>query len=335
MTSFADRVTDPNYLNAKGQFQDIPNKVVYVEDRSDIHMWKMFIEYFFPNEYLFTPARTDEGDYYEGKPALIKLFHKANKNALFAIDSDYDYIISQFQENHFLNNPYILHTFAFSKESVFMDKIKLQDVFKKSFYNIEHDINITDVLTTLSPLIYDNLIKYIYIIKEKNFSPVMVEKKGSLYKLFHQCFICADLKRFVKREDKSVILDIPSLFSIMQTKTQETFKDFSFTDEGIKEIQNGLLQCGITPQNAYRFISGHIMFDLIEGIYKRMISNLKSLEKSSIYKQKQSDLDRENRINQLENSLNNFNLHMYIHMQDIWETDEIHQKICQKIQAIP
>ena len=80
-SQFGDYFTNPNFVGGynaikEGKKEAFKKGMVYVEDDSDISLWKKFINQILPNKYNFTTATSSKGNKAEGKRVLEKMYPK-------------------------------------------------------------------------------------------------------------------------------------------------------------------------------------------------------------------------------------------------------------------
>ena len=324
-SQFGDYFTNPNFVGGynaikEGKKEAFKKGMVYVEDDSDISLWKKFINQILPNKYNFTTATSSKGNKAEGKRVLEKMYPKANIKVLFAVDADYDFLTSNLDSSHaFRDNPFILHTYSFSKESVMLEKTQLDNFIQKCQHTQSHNADLEKFLVLFSEVAFDGLIKYLAFIKQHNFQ--IIE-----YNEFHQCFNIKS--KIIVTDDLS--LDNSVIHEVVVNLSQ-FFSKKSLFEKDIQHIMSLFNSLNITEENAYRFISGHEVYDLVEKVHKQLIDKLYNQELLSIRANFQGEAIKE-RIAQLKKHFDdNFKLPTFCNAYVPDEKDEIHQKILQQV----
>nr|WP_277603063.1 DUF4435 domain-containing protein [Acinetobacter modestus] len=299
--------------------------MVYIEDDSDQVFWETFIDNHFPNKYNITASiRNHQGE--RGKRALEKLFYKdANEKAIIAVDTDYDLLCpcaNPQYSSYLINNKFILHTFGFSRESALLNKKHLNSFFKTIKYTIQHNIDIDSFISKLSALTFKGLTFFTHELNTGN-------KFGLIARDFHNCFHILGEK--IVKDDLS--LD-ENLLSIIENNLCSYFHQLQYTDEQIALAENYLQTLDINCDNAYRYISGHTVYNLIYKIHEQLTALLYQYEVDNI-KNTFSGAAVSERIRQLRSTFpKQFPLEAFCHNYPINHNDEIHQKIKDKIAAI-
>ncbi len=281
MSNFQDFFTNADYIGGYNAIRehDISARdmgVVYVEDGSDVMFWREFIEKHFPNRYRFQTASNGV----TGKRALEKLYDTANKKALIAVDSDYDCIKAKFDTNHPFNrnhNHCILHTVGFSRESALIEKDSLQGFLQRCQYTVPHNINLTDFIDEFSQWAWFGLSRFItanYNDRYQFLAGIDLHHEESA---FHKCFNITD-KQLICED---LTLD-HSLLATVKDNLDNLFQKNNFTDSDLQTTEKILIELGINENNAYRFICGHTLEELIKAIHNQLLKKLNKIKKQEM-----------------------------------------------------
>lgn len=329
MTDFTSYLTNSAYIgaynaNKEGNKDSAQKGLVYIEDDSDQVFWEKFIYSHFPNKYNVQASIKNRPDQ-RGKRALEKLYQGANEKVLIAVDSDYDLIcpLSNPVYSYFLkSNKFIIHTFGFSRESALLEKESLHNFFKSIKYTIEHNVNISSFLNKFSQISFEGLV---FFSNELN--------SGNIFNLiesdFHACFNILGHK--IVKDDLS--LD-ENLLNIIEVNLKSYFQQLKYNSKQIAQAEDYLKNLNISPENAYRFISGHIVYDLILKIHEQLIDILYEKEIEHIKNSFSGDAIGQ-RISQIKKSFPKlFPLEAFCHHYPINNEDEIHQMISNKVANI-
>ena len=327
-SQFGDYFTNPNFVGGynaikEGKKEAFKKGMVYVEDDSDISLWKKFINQILPNKYNFTTATSSKGNKAEGKRVLEKMYPKANIKVLFAVDADYDFLTSNLDISHaFRDNPFILHTYSFSKESVMLEKTQLDNFIQKCQHTQSHNADLEKFLVLFSEVAFDGLIKYLAFIKQHNFQ--IIE-----YNEFHQCFNIKS--KIIVTDDLS--LDNSVIHEVV-VNLSHFFSQKNLAEADIQQMKVLFDSLNITRENAYRFISGHEIYDLIEEVHEQLTKKLYDKEINSI-KQNCTGKAIQERIKQVKRIFEqSFKLATFCNTYVPNEQDEIHQRILEQVQKI-
>ncbi len=324
MSNFQNYLTNADYISGYNAIRehDISARdmgLVYVEDDSDVMFWRAFIEEYFPKRYHFQTASNGV----TGKRALEKLYDNANIQALIAVDSDYDYIKAKIDNSHpFNTNSYILHTFAFSRESALIEKDNLHNFLQKCRYTVSHNIDLISFVYQFSKLAWFGLIRFMTANYNDNYQSYIESD-------FHQCFNIMD-KQFIS---ENLTLD-NSILATVEENLKNLFQENNFTNNDLNSTEKVLINLEINEDNAYRFICGHTLENLVKKIHEQLIKELLKRERSNI-NDNYDGQERKNKQKQLRNIFEpKFSLETFFTCYLISKDDEIHQKILNQVASL-
>ena len=331
MSDFQSYLTNGNFISAylankEGCKGSAEKGLIYIEDDTDQVFWEKFINFHFPNQYNVQASIKDRSSQ-RGKRALEKLYEGANKKVLIAVHSDYDLICPSSNPKYsqfLINNRFILHTYGFSRESALLDKDNLNAFFKSIKHTIEHNVDIESFLNKFSPIAFKGLV---FFSNELNSGNTL----GFIESDFHNCFNILGEK--IVKDD--LTLD-ETLLDIIENNLCHYFNQLQYSDEQIVQAECNLQALNITPDNAYRYISGHTVYDLISKIHEQLTDMLYKQEVNKIRGSfSGSGKAIGERISQLSSSFpKQFPLEAFCHSYPINHDDELHLRIKDKVAGI-
>lgn len=276
MSDFISYTSNTEYIKAFTEFKTgKQKKLIYVEDKSDIFFWEKLIEFIDLDNY---EIMVYDNNKIKGKRILETRFEDVSEYFMMAIDSDYDYLCPNHRKGKFLENKYILHTFGYSKESVLIEKDRLDHYFKNVKHTINHKVEINNFLAKFSKICFKGLSLYINEIINNRFEI----KQCS----FDSCFNILG-EKLINEDDLSISLNV---LDEIYLRIKQLFPNEINHDEYEKTLSY-LGGFNIDENNAYRFISGHVLSDLI--------SKIDELLKKYLLK-KELELDKEHCKNPIE-----------------------------------
>lgn len=298
MNSFHNIATSAKFQNAHNLFLTGKQNIatVYVEDISDKPFWAKLLNKVAKDKY-----KLKTHDYHSGKPALLRLLPDLNKNLKLAIDADLDYLFPI--ENDHINHDHVLHTFAYSRESVLLETSRLESFF--------------DDLHVLS----NRKIQYAEFIK----------------KFSEQCY-CA-LLVLVKRylTDSKRLENYNSAFDVLNSNIKVNGECISYDQPydlnsvGVEAVEY-LERYNVNVDNAYRYINGHCLEKVIEQINSLHQKNILGLLNQDARNKYQGE-EIGKRCQQNQNILKeSYVLKTHLNSCEFSDSDEIVQLIIQKIQ---
>lgn len=327
MSEFKDFITNTNFIGSynvflSGNVDDKNKGFVFVEDDSDSSFWQEFISHFYPDEYTFHIS-SKSGKKVTGKRFLETMYDKTSSQFIIAVDSDYDYIASKAQPDHdFNNSKYIIHTYGFSRESVQLEKESLQNFFRRCRWTISHNIDLIGFLDSFSKISFEGLTKYFALLQSNGYST-------KFQKEFDDCFNVKNRKLVGENLD----LD-SSIIDTISNNLDGFFNSKDVSREEAETAKSFLESIGINNDNAYRFISGHVFFDLMKKIHSDTLIQLqeKGIEQID---QDLTGVERGNRVKQIRNNFkDNFSFNTHCNLYPINSEDEIHKLILSDIENI-
>ncbi|MCU4437485.1 DUF4435 domain-containing protein [Acinetobacter bereziniae] len=327
MKNFSQFLTDGNFIGAynaskEGNKEAAEKGVVYIEDDTDQFFWETFVNTVFPNQYNVQASIIGRPGK-RGKRALEKLYQGANKKVLIAVDSDYDFICPNYKfGTHFYSNQFILHTFGFSRESALLEIKNLDCFFRNCKFTIQNNIDLISFISKFSNIAYIGLVQFTNEIFNKNKSNITESD-------FSNCFNILDKK--IVTDD--LLLD-ENLLQIIENNIISLFSSIKLTVAEFENAEQRLKILGINPNNAYRYICGHTVYDLIIKIYDQLKDLLFDLEFQKI----KDDFGKDDigpRYKQLKSYFEtHFAIETFCRSYPICQTDEIHVKIIDRISRI-
>ncbi|WP_336034692.1 DUF4435 domain-containing protein [Acinetobacter bereziniae] len=327
MKDFTQFLTDGNFISAynaskAGNKEAAEKGLVYIEDDTDQFFWETFINTFFPDQYNVQASIIDRpGE--RGKRALEKLYQGANKKVLIAVDSDYDFICPNYKFGyHFYSNEFILHTFGFSRESALLEMKHLDSFFRNCKFTIQNNVDLISFISKFSNIAYNGLIQFT--------NEIIKEQKSNITESdFSNCFNILD-KNIVTDD---LFLD-ESLLSIIENNINSLFSSINLTVAEFNIAEQRLTILGINANNAYRFICGHTVYNLIVKIHDQLKEILFDLELEKIKKDFVGKAIEERRSQLMSHFNSHFAIETICRSYPISHADEIHLKILDRISKL-
>lgn len=245
--------------------------MVFVESMRDISFWDGILNNN-PNVMPYSISNiSDNGA--RGKTVLKKYMHLTNRFAIFAMDSDFDYICPSNSEDSIAinQNKFILQTIVHSKESINYHHSVIDECISKIQVTTKINFSIRDFLESYSKKIYCALLAFLFL-KEKrvNLNDNDFHKSISLSSVLidsNYCFIGDPL-------------------SSINNSLQEKKNELESFIENTEEFENFIEETkskGLTEKNAYQYVNGHHLEDnVVLPVINELIKILKEKEFSII-----------------------------------------------------
>lgn len=324
MSDYSKYFTNPNFIGAynaskEGSKDAFQKGIVYIEDDSDQNFWEKFINIYYPNQYNIQASIVGRPGI-RGKRALEQFFDSANRKVVIAVDSDYDYICPNYKLGYYFNeNKFIIHTFGFSRESALLEKTHIQSFLTSIKHTISHKVDFLSFINSFSKLAFKGLVLFTIELTEGN--PHQLKECD-----FDSCFHILNLT--IINESLEINYD---LISIISERINVFFKQSNHPEGNIKSKEKDLNALGVQEDNAYRFISGHLFYDIITTLHTQLINQLRKLEIEKIRREFSGEATG-NRIKQLNKIFNDdFSIVTHCRNYPVNDSDEIHSKIKERV----
>ncbi|HHZ5013351.1 TPA: DUF4435 domain-containing protein, partial [Salmonella enterica] len=277
--------------------------LVFVEGLKDIPFWEGMLDDGSVLKYSVNYA-SHEGT--RGKTVLMKFCHLANKFALFAMDSDFDYTCPNNSENarKINSNKYIIQTLVYSKESISLHHMVLSDCIKKIKIKNEITFPIKSYFESYSNKIYEALLRFLFL-KE---SGVEINDE-EFHKKITPLIPVIDSDYNLKNDPFSLLKEKKELL-------ESEYTDETLSENAFIEFKNASMEKGLNNNTAAYFINGHF-FE--RSVVMPLINELiKSLKKNELDKIKEECKKNPNSIESNRNEVfkyidNELNFNRLIH----------------------
>ena len=224
---------------------------VFVEGYEDVAFWRCIFDNF-TNPYLrFEISVPTREDLPKGKKVLINNADKANQTLLLCMDSDFDYLLSDDDEQSrlIIDHPYMFHTYAYATENYLCYAPSLHNVCVKATKNDTRIFSFETFLADYSRTIYPLFLWYVY----------------SASRHTENVFPLADFKSSVRLN----YLDIPDNgrntieWLARQVARREQALEYQYPDiaKEIPRFGEYLRTKGVEPELTYLFMHGHTLMD--------------------------------------------------------------------------
>ena len=315
MSGLTDQINS-KYFEAKNALNPSKGSVidVYVEDLEDIAFWKGLFDKCELQTKIHPASQTSLK---RGKCTLLQKVNDVGKYLILCVDSDYDYLLHNHteQSKHINQNPYIFQTYTYSIENFKCYAENLHEVMLQATYQDQEELfDYITFLKSYSSIIYDLFLYSLYHIKKES-----------------KIFTHSDFLKTIKLGR----VDILSQGQDVLTKLKETVEQKRVTlktisEQHIQQLKTQLHQLGVTPENTYLFINGHILCDNVVLMFlKPLATHLKNkyyLQISKVKKTDNEENDREQQYNNLTTDITSI-LHHHTNYYDCFLMDKIFSDI--------
>lgn len=291
-TSFSSYLKNTTFTQHSLSFLDKDSRV-FVENETDIPFWKCILGDRCKIT-VYSYNINEQSRAVCGKGKLLTL--ECNDVQRIAIDADYDYLCMNNCTNaKKLNEPYIIHTFAYGRESIIYSPTYLEFLLQKMFFSHELDIyfDFKEFMELYSYLCYDVFIYFLYLLEYKLLDKVNI----SIFDMSILNYLC--VKRNIQNNFKYFftfrhILNIKELidndfnlnkagFDRIELHVKEFYDKLHQTVgidlKDLNQFKQEMKEKGLTPNNVCYFINSHIFEDeIIKPILTRLYGLIKIRE---------------------------------------------------------
>ncbi|MBQ5843448.1 MAG: DUF4435 domain-containing protein [Alistipes sp.] len=267
---------------------------VFVEGYEDVAFWRGIFDHF-TNPYLrFEISVPTRDDLPKGKKVLINNADKACETLLLCMDSDFDYLLSDDDEQSRLiaSNPYMFHTYAYATENYLCYAPSLHNVCVKATKNDARIFSFEQFMADYSRIIYPLFLWYVY----------------SASRHTENVFPLADFKSAVKLN----YLDIPNNgqgtleWLARQVERQEQSLKHNYPDmaEDMPRFGEYLRTKGVEPELTYLFMHGHTLMDnVVMVILHDVCEKLRQMSIAKIVSSSKKGIALNNEMSNYKNTL--------------------------------
>lgn len=267
---------------------------VFVEGYEDVAFWRGIFDNF-ANPYLrFEISVPTREDLPKGKKVLISNAAEANESMLLCMDSDFDYLLSDDDEQSRLiaSHPYMFHTYAYATENYLCYAPSLHNVCVKATKNDTRIFSFETFMAEYSKIIHPLFLWYVYSASchTENVFP-LVEFKNAVRLGYLEIENNGKntlewLSRQVDRKLRSLESEHPGMVKYM-----EPFDKYLRTK-------------GVEPELTYLFMHGHTLMDnVVMIILKDVCEKLRQMSLAKIVASSKEGVALKNEMSNYNNCL--------------------------------
>jgi len=257
MKSLTSNLTS-KYFEAANKLQKKKKKKIfaYVESYDDIFFWRSVLSEYENEERSFEVMLPSKVDLSRGKKTAMmnKLGENLGDCMIACVDADVDYLMQGATNNSrlMLQNPYVIHTYAYSIENLQCYAPSLHNVCVMATLNDRSVFDFEAYLKAYSEIVYDLFVWAIWLYRECRFSE----------------FPLNTLNNFITVEHLNIHNPSESLEKLRKSVNRKMSWMQSHYPEArgkLKPLKDELLTLGLRPDNTYLFIQGHHLMDNVVG----------------------------------------------------------------------
>ncbi|MBQ0695844.1 DUF4435 domain-containing protein [Providencia stuartii] len=328
MSDFSSFIRNENYIKTYTKQMDGKEKgLLYIEDPSDRTFWQYVLDNSIPNRFEIKPYSQDS---ITGKKRFIKEIGNLNSFFVIAVDGDFDYLCKEKNQLsiEINSNPYILHTFSYSIESLYCCMESIHCILNGFHLYEACENQFMDSLVEYSSLIYDVFCLFTYL-HNKDCSKYLESD-------FNEAIKLSGNERLL---DDSLLLN-KKTFSSLNDRVN-AYKNILISDvndhEDFLKFKSYISDSGVDEKNILMFINGHYLKNQLVKNELVVIKNKVQISDIDFLKRKYSAGECLNdKINQVRNRLRNeFNIDTILNCNTYYTNNNIWFKIIDKAKSIP
>jgi hypothetical protein len=239
---------------------------VHVEDFDDAVFWEKTFTHFQPNKKFnfIWASNTLSGHETTGSAQCLKYKNYLSNRFFICIDSDYRYLL---QDADTLNHHFIVQTYTYSIENHLCYAAKLNAITEQCTGFANTVIDFEAFLLAYSNAVYEAFIWHLYFLKQGDNTSFSKEE-------FNRILSLNGMQRFnVKNNGEAIINELQTRCT---TKTAQL--KFSFPEVDLQTEKSYFAELGLNQENAYLYVRGHNLYDLIVKIGKEVNNQVLSTE---------------------------------------------------------
>lgn len=243
---------------------------VHLEDSVDLIFWKPLLHYIFPLEKFNFIYESESflGNITRGCDQCLKYKDYLSKQFFICIDSDYRYLL---QEAGISASNYIFQTYTYSIENHLCYTSKLNAIPEKCTGIVNTIFDFEAFLLAYSQAVYEAYIWHLYFLKTGDY--VTFSKD-----MFIHILSLNGMSGFsIDHNGQAIINELTSRCIAKVTELNAAHPHVNFAAE-----ESYFSTLGLIRNNAYLYVRGHNLFDLVVKIGNDVCNKLLELEKAHL-----------------------------------------------------
>lgn len=263
--------------------------VAYVEAYDDVFFWRTVLSRFENDErYFEIMLPTKVGKLERGKKAAMMnlLAENVGTDMIACVDADYDYLMQGATETShlLLENPYVLHTYAYAIENLQCYAPTLREVCVGVTLNDHHIFDPAEYLRQYSQAIFPLFVWSIWHYRRDEYRRFTITDFNTVIEPGSFTIVRAqDILQRVRRK--------------VGTRIAQLQREHPDAKESYLAVKDSLKQLGVTPDTTYLYIQGHHLFNrVVVPMLKKVCSQLISERQEEISRQSQHGTQKRNEL---------------------------------------
>ncbi|MDR2936217.1 MAG: DUF4435 domain-containing protein [Rikenellaceae bacterium] len=293
------RLTDnisSRYFEASDRLRGDKRRLVrvFVEGYDDVSFWRVVFDRYTNDKIRFEISVPARGDLAKGKKAVMKLLPESGPNLLLCVDSDFDYLFGDLNEQSRLVNrsKYLFHTYAYAVENYHCHPPSLHGLCVKA--------------TKIDRPIFD----FGLFMKEysKTVYPVFLWYAFSASLKMERAFTLVDFRNTVRinflDSEENGRRTIEWLGRQVDRRLKTLEEHHAGLIPALKKFEERLVARGLTRENVHCFMQGHTLKDnVVLVLLETICDRLQSIGISTINTSDRRGVALKNELSNYNNSL--------------------------------
>ena len=244
---------------------------VHVEDFDDAVFWEKTFTYFLPDKkfnfiyHSLTPSGRDA----TGVSHCLKFKDYLSKEFFICIDSDYRYLL---QEAGINAANFVFQTYTYSIENHLCYAAKLNTIAEKCTGVADKIFDFEIFLLAYSQAVYEAFIWHLHFLRQGDVTTFGKDE-------FNKILSLNGMPGFrIKNNGEIIINELTT-----RCKTKVTVLNAKYPLVDLATEQTHFTSLGLTRDNAYLYVRGHNLFDLILKIGKEVNNQVLALKASTLH----------------------------------------------------
>lgn len=227
--------------------------MVYVEGYEDIAFWRGVLDDWEGADRHFEISTPIRSDLAKGKKVVLNFASQAGTNLLLCVDSDFDYLFGNLNEQSRLvnNNKYVIQTYAYSIENLLCYPPSLNSIAVKATKNDARIFDFQHFMSEYSKTIYPLFLWYVYAAKSNSPGVFPLNDFRNSVRISY-LDIESDGDRTIEWVGRQVQKKLKQIESKNRSRKQE-----------VVELEKELILRGVTPQTTHLYMQGHTLMDQV------------------------------------------------------------------------
>lgn len=293
-----DEALSSTYFGAVEKIQGLKKRLVkvFVEGYDDVSFWRTILDEFESDSIKFEISVPIRGDLAKGKKVVISLLPQSGPNLILCVDSDFDYLFGDFDEQSRLvnNSKYLFHTYAYSIENYLCYPPSLHSLCVKATKNDVDIFDFVEFMREYSKIIY----------------PLFLWYALSAQKSVKKAFTLIDFKNSVRlnyidlHDNGRNTLAWLSRQATRRLHTLESKNPDWIAD--MPDFEQSLAKRGLSPENTNMFMQGHTLKNnVVQVLLVAVCEKMREISSRRITDSERRGLSLKNEQSNYTNSLRN------------------------------